>query len=88
MRTTVDIDAPLLDEIKEIQHSEGKSMGRVMSELLAAGLHARCDAKKRTPKRPFRWFAADLQPRIDLNDKDALYEALDAPDPPETERET
>lgn len=35
MRTTIDIDAPILGELKALQAREGKSMGRLVSDLLA-----------------------------------------------------
>jgi len=35
MRTTLDIDDPILREIKAIQEREGRSMGAIVSELLA-----------------------------------------------------
>ena len=41
MRTTVDIDDPLLREVKAIQEKEGRSMGAVVSELLAEALARR-----------------------------------------------
>jgi hypothetical protein len=36
MRTTIDIDAPILREVKAIHEQEGRSMGAVVSELLGA----------------------------------------------------
>ena len=35
MRTTLDIDDPVLRELKELQTREGKSLGRLVSDLLA-----------------------------------------------------
>ena len=59
-RTTLNIDTPLLQELKMLQKREGKSLGRIVSELLAEALsnHGR---KKRT-RQVFRWvrsFMAD-----------------------------
>ncbi len=76
MRTTVDIDAPVLNELKEIQRSEGKSMGRVISDLLALALYTRRSGQTEN-SRPFRWIARDLEARINLEDKEAIYAALD-----------
>jgi hypothetical protein len=36
MRTTLDIDDPILREVKALHEREGRSMGTVVSELLAA----------------------------------------------------
>lgn len=74
MRTTVDIDDPILREIRSIHEREGRSMGAVVSELLADAL-----ARRRVPTRPaaFRWTSRPMRARVDLTDKDALYDALD-----------
>ena len=37
-RTTIDIDDPILKEIKAIQKKEGRSMGKIVSQLLAEAL--------------------------------------------------
>jgi hypothetical protein len=75
MRTTVDIDGPILREIKAIHEREGRSMGAVVSELLADALSRRRAPKK---KPPFHWTSHSLEARVDLEDKDAVYAALDA----------
>jgi predicted DNA-binding ribbon-helix-helix protein len=33
MRTTVDLDDPILKDLKKIQQKEGKSLGRLISSL-------------------------------------------------------
>ncbi|MEZ5727162.1 MAG: hypothetical protein R3E48_03590 [Burkholderiaceae bacterium] len=35
MRTTIDIDDPILKDLKRLQRREGKSLGRLVSDLLA-----------------------------------------------------
>lgn len=76
MRTTVDIDDPILKEVKRLQRREGKSLGRLMSDLLAQALAA---SKASTPPRApaFRWFAQPMRARVDLSDKQALLDAMD-----------
>jgi hypothetical protein len=75
MRTTVDIDDPILREVKAIHEREGRSMGAVVSELLADALARR----RASSKRPaFRWTSRPMNARINLADKDALYAVLDA----------
>jgi len=78
MRTTVDIDPPVLGELKRLQKTEGKSLGQLVSELLADALGRR---RQRAPddRAAFRWTQRPMAARIDLKDKDALYAALDGP---------
>ncbi len=74
MRTTLDIDDPILREVKALHEKEGRSMGAVVSELLADAL-----ARRRSrPRPPFRWISRPMKARVDLTDKEALYTALDA----------
>jgi hypothetical protein len=74
MRTTIDLDADILRALKRRQREEGKTLGRLVSELLAQAL-----AATPRPNVDIRWVTADLRPRIDLNDKDAVWAALDGP---------
>jgi hypothetical protein len=75
-RTTLEIDASVLAELRRRGEAERKSMGQVASELLAAALAA---AEPAGGRAAFRWNAADLgAPRVDLEDKDALERALDS----------
>lgn len=79
MRTTIDIDDPILKEVKKLQQIEGKSLGRLISDLLAQALQVRQAAPK-TPESP-RWLSRAMGARVDLHDKDALYAALEQPTP-------
>lgn len=74
-RTTVDIDQPVLDEVKGLAGREGKSLGAAVSELLLEAL----DRRKRERERPepFRWTSKAMGARVDLSDKEAVYEILD-----------
>ena len=75
MRTTVDIDAPILKDLKRLQAREGKSLGRLISDLLAQAL-----SEQRAPNHApsqFRWIAKPMGAKIDLSDKDALLDAID-----------
>ena len=77
MRTTVDIEAPVLKELREIQRREGVTLGTLVSRLLA-------EALSRQPRRPrppaFRWTSRPMGALVDLTDKDAVYAILDRPD--------
>ncbi|HXE25774.1 MAG TPA: hypothetical protein VN637_12875 [Roseiarcus sp.] len=78
MRTTLDIDAPILKEVKALHEREGRSMGAIASELIAEAL-----ARRRSPRPapPFRWTSRDMKSQVDLSDKEAVYAVLDADRP-------
>ena len=78
MRTTLDIDDPILREVKAIHEKEGRSIGAVVSELLAEAL-----ARRRPSRTPpsFRWTSRPMKPLVDLMDKEAVHAALDADSP-------
>jgi hypothetical protein len=75
MRTTVDIDDPVLRDLKKLQKREGKSLGRLISDLLAQAIGERKSAK--TPARPPQWISKAMGARIDLADREALYAAME-----------
>ena len=75
MRTTLDIDDPILKEVRILHEREGRSMGAVVSELLAEALARRRSSGERPS---FRWSSRDMHPLVDLSDKEAVYAALDA----------
>ena len=71
-RTTIDIDAAVLRELTERKRREGKSLGTLVSELLAEALDA-----GRRPARRLEWAAQPMRSRIDLDDKEAVRRAID-----------
>ena len=74
MRTTVDIDKPILALLKKRAQKEGLSLGQLVSQLLALQLETPAN---RNPRR-LKWTAADLgAPHVDLADKAALNAVLD-----------
>jgi hypothetical protein len=75
-RTTVDIDQPILRDLKRLQKQEGRSLGRLVSDLLADAL-TRHRAARGQPV-PFRWVSRSMRARVDVSDKGALYKALGA----------
>jgi hypothetical protein len=75
MRTTVNIDDPILKDLKKIQQKEGKSLGRLISDLLARALGERKSGKDST--KPVRWISKAMGARIDLTDHEALYAAME-----------
>ncbi len=77
MRTTVDIDDPILADLKRLQKREGKPLGRMISDLLAQALR---DTRHRAAKpAPFAWTTRTMHARIDLSDRDAMLDAMDEP---------
>lgn len=73
-RTTVDIDASVLRELKKRQERERKTLGQLISELVAKAIETE---NKTASTSPFAWVEKDLRPRVDLEDKDALWSILD-----------
>lgn len=74
-RTTVDIDDPVLRELKRLQRKGGQTLGRLISDLLGRVLFE----SRPKARRAFRWAPRPMgRPRVDLRDKDALHAALDA----------
>jgi mRNA-degrading endonuclease RelE of RelBE toxin-antitoxin system len=75
MRTTINIDDPILNDLKKLQKKERKSLGRLVSDLLAEALHQRELA--RAKKRPrSKWISRPMHARVEIADKDALYAAM------------
>jgi hypothetical protein len=79
MRTTLDIDDPILREVKAIHKKEGRSLGDVVSELLVEALSRRRSGPVRPPT--FEWTARPMHALVDLTDKDAVSAALEADQP-------
>jgi len=73
-RTTIDIENPILMEVKNLQKKDGRSIGKIVSQLLSEALAQR----KNKPKAPrFKWYSRRMGALVDLSDKDALYKILD-----------
>ena len=72
-RTTIDIDPAVLRELERRKQREGKTLGQLVSELLAAAL-----AWPDEPTPAFEWYSQPMNARIDLEDKEAVRGALEA----------
>lgn len=73
-RTTLDLDATVLAELRRRAGAEGKSMGQAASELLASGLVEEGPEES----RPLVWASKDMGAfKIDLEDKEAVWGLLD-----------
>jgi hypothetical protein len=75
-RTTVNIDAPVLRDLKRLQKEEGKSLGRLMSDLLAEAL-GRLRREKPAASPRLEWKSRPMKARVDLTDKEAVRAALE-----------
>jgi hypothetical protein len=72
-RTTIDLDATVLRELKKRQRREGKTLGRLVSEMLAAAL----TNDEPAALAPFTWTSRPMQARVDLEDKEQVRRALE-----------
>jgi hypothetical protein len=78
MRTTLDIEDPVLKQVRAIQKKEGGTLGGLVSRLLAQALGQRHHRPVRTT---LTWTARPMRALLDLSDKEAVYAALDEASP-------
>ena len=74
MRTTIDIAAPILEELKRIKQKNGGTMGELVNGLLADGLKRR---HLEVASRELAWTSQPMRARVDLDDKEAVYALVD-----------
>jgi hypothetical protein len=77
-RTTLNIDDPVLRDLRRLQRKRHQTLGRIVSDLLAEAV-ARSAAEE-GPRPPFRWMSQRMEARVDLGDKEAVWAALEAGD--------
>lgn len=73
-RTTINIDPTVLRHVRRLARSQGKTLAQVVSELLAIALASQ---DRGAPVGELSWKAKPMRARIDLGDKEAVYEALE-----------
>lgn len=73
-RTTLDIDKTVLTQVKRLARAQGKTLARVVSELLAIALF---DQSRGARPGKLSWKAKPMRARVDLEDKEAVHEALE-----------
>ncbi len=71
----MDIDGPILRDLRRLQKRERKSLGRLVSDLLARALSAGRPARRSA--EGFEWEARKMGLRVDLTDKEAVRRALE-----------
>ena len=84
MRTTLDIDDPILGDLKRLQKREGKSLGRLVSDLLAMALGQM--KSRKAPVRDFKWISQPMGARVDLADPEAVFSVMEEDRPPRSPR--
>jgi hypothetical protein len=75
MRTTIDIDDPVLRDLKKLQRQEGKTLGRLVSDLLARAIAETTTDGAKPPA--FRWKSKPMGARIDLSGHAELLDVMD-----------
>jgi hypothetical protein len=73
-RTTIDVDPTVLRELKARGKREGKTLGQLVSELLAVRLVDETPAQP----GPLEWYSKPMRARVDLDDAESLRRALEA----------
>lgn len=73
-RTTINIDPTVLRQVKRLARSQGKTLTQVVSELLAIAL---ANPNRGAPFSELSWNAKPMRARVDLEDKEALYDVLE-----------
>ncbi|HEU0191597.1 MAG TPA: type II toxin-antitoxin system VapB family antitoxin [Mycobacterium sp.] len=76
MRTTVNIDDHLLAEAKVLAARTARPLGAIVDDALRAMLHRDPEPEARAGFRMPTLGAGELQPGVDLEDKDALAELM------------
>ena len=73
-RTTLNLDASVLREVKRRAKDQGKSVGDVISEIVGPALAQR---NRRAGHPELRWRTARMGPaKVDLEDKEAVRQAI------------
>ena len=74
-RTTIDLDPTVLRQLKARQRREGKTLGRLVSELLSTAMQG--DGDEPPPPALLAWSSRPMRALVDLEDPEALRRALD-----------
>jgi indole-3-glycerol phosphate synthase len=73
-RTTVDIDASVMRQLRQRQARDGRPLGRLVSELLASAL----SETESTELPEFVWTSHSMGALVDIEDKEALRRAMES----------
>src|SRR5450756_2168984 len=75
-RTTIDLDPTVLRQLKARQRREGRTLGRLVSELLSTATQA--NGHEPRPPSLLAWSWRPMWALIDLDDPEAIGRVLDA----------
>ena len=75
MRTTIDLDPTVLRALKQRAKREGKSLGRLASEVLGVAL---AQDNPGTAPRALAWVSRPMGALVDLEDPEAVRRALES----------
>ncbi len=74
-RTTLTIDDDLIQRLKEIAAQRGQTMGNIVNDLLRHAITH--PAARRSFKLQLNGWKAEMQPGVDILDRDKLFELMD-----------
>jgi hypothetical protein len=74
MRTTIDIEDPVMKDLRKMQKREGTTLGALVSRLLAQAIAAR---RRDAPRHRLAWTSRQMRPLLDVADKEAVYAAME-----------
>jgi hypothetical protein len=75
MRTTLDIEEPILTELRRLAQEQHRPIDKVASDLLAEALEK--SEAGTGPSAEFHWHGKQMGAKVDLSDRDAIYEEID-----------
>ena len=75
MRTTLDLEKPVLEGLKSLQKKEKIPLGRIASRLLADALARDASGSSESPV--LAWSVAPMHAKVILADKDAVARAME-----------
>ena len=74
IRTTLDLDQPVIDALKALQKKQNQFVGKVAASLLAKALK---DSQTTDPVNTMKWNSDSMGARVDTSNKEALNRVLD-----------
>jgi hypothetical protein len=78
-RTTITISDNILNQIRDLSVKEHHTIAKTLTELVTVGLHQKRLAETSVKNKPFKVVPFSMgKPKVNLEDKDALYRVLDA----------
>lgn len=80
MRTTLSLDAELLQEVRRMAVESRRTMSEVVADALRVAIHANRSVSERPPVVLKTFKTGGYQPGIDPNRGASIYEAMDESD--------